>query len=127
MVKETTNTNNFELPEEGHYPDLEIVKVIRKDIKGFILYEWHFMAPDLTEIEITLFSSQMADLLRALKAEEPTSGKFIWDRDEVVGNHVSLNIVHAPDKKGIIRATITDVVKSDKPKKVIEREWDYDK
>lgn len=124
MVKETTNTNNFELPEEGHYADLEVSKVIRKEIKEFILYEWHFNNGG-DDLEITLFSSQMAELLRALGAVEISNGKFEWDRNEVIGYHVSLNVVHAQDKKGVMRASISDVVKLDKPK--AERGWDDDK
>ena len=124
MTKETTNTNNFELPEEKNYPNAEIVRVTRREIKGgYIIYEWMFNSGD-DEFSVSLFSSQMAEILRALGAKEVRIGKFEWDTQEVCGYTLSFNIIHSPDKKGVMRALVSDVKKLEKPKTKIEKAWD---
>jgi hypothetical protein len=79
---------------------------------GFIIYEWAFEAEEGGKpyyFSISLFSSQMADLLRAVGAQEVTKNKFLWDSDNVIGCTVEFNIVHAADKKGTIREQLSDI------------------
>lgn len=110
MSKEITETGRTLVPE-SHY-EATIQNVKRKEIKGFIIYEWSFEALVNDKpfyFGISLFSSQMADLLRSLGAKETTSNRFEWDTDEVIGVTVSFNLVHLADKKGVIRETLSDI------------------
>lgn len=110
-MKQATNTSERTLTPESHYEAM-INKVVRKEIKEFIIYEWSFEA--LVEgkpfyFKIGLFQSQMAELLRALGAIETAPGRFDWDDEEVIGHTLSFNLVHFTDKKGVIREQLSDI------------------
>lgn len=110
MAKQTTETGRSLIPESNYTATITEVKV--KEVKSFIIYEWSFEA--LVDdkpfyFKIGLFSSQMADLLRALGAKEVSTNRFEWDNEEVVGNTLSFNIVHVADKKGTIREQMSDI------------------
>lgn len=110
-MKHTTETGKTLIPE-SHYVAM-INNVKEKEIPGgYIVYEWSF------EIEgggkakyfsISMFSSQMADLLRALGCAETSKNKFEWDDEAVIGNTIEFNIVHVADKKGVIREQLSDI------------------
>ena len=109
-MKYTTETGRTLVPE-SHYVAM-INNVKEKTIKEFILYEWSFES----EVDnkayyfgLTLFSSQMADLLRALGCQETTKNKFEWDDADVIGNTIEFNICHIADKKGVIREVMSDI------------------
>ena len=110
-MEQVTDTNSSFLTPESHY-EATIEKVVRKEIKEFIIYEWHFEALVNDKpfyFKIGLFSSQCADILRALGAEEISKGKFKWDNESVVGNTLSFNLTHQADKKGVLRETLSDI------------------
>ena len=109
-MKYTTETGRTLVPE-SHYVAM-INNVKEKEIKEFILYEWSFesLVNDKPYyFGVTLFSSQMADLLRALGCTEITKNKFEWDSDAVIGNTIEFNIAHVPDKKGVVREVMSDI------------------
>lgn len=110
-MRQTTDTSGRNMIPEGHYEAM-ITKVVRKEIKEFIIYEWSFEAVVDEKpfyFKLGLFQSQMAELLRALKATEVSPNKFDWDDEAVVGESLSFNIVHVADKKGVIREQLADI------------------
>ena len=110
MSEQITDTGKTLIPE-GNY-DATITSVVKKEPKGFVIYEWNFetLKDDKTfYFKISLFSSQMTELLRALGAEEVTPNRFKWDDEKVVGNTLSFNLVHMADKKGVIREQLSDI------------------
>lgn len=110
MAKEITETGRTLIPE-SHYEAM-IQNVKRKDIKGFVIYEWAFEALVSDKpfyFQLGMFSSQMTELLRALGAKETTSNRFEWDMEEVIGITISFNLTHQEDKKGIMRETLSDI------------------
>lgn len=111
-AKQSTDTNGFSLVPENNY-DAMIRKVTKKEITGgFIIYEWNFESFVNEKpffFKISMFSSQMAELLRALGATEISKGKFDWDDEEVVGNTLNFNVVHVADKKGTLREQLSDI------------------
>ena len=111
-MEHTTDTNlNFLVPESNY--EAMITKILKKEIKpSVVIYEWHFEAlvdEKQFNFKIGMFSSQMADLLHVLGAEEVSNGKFKWNDDEQLGKNLSFNVVHFPDKNGKLRATLTDI------------------
>lgn len=111
-MKHTTDTSGRSLVPEDHYDNVMISKIVRKDIKGFTIYEWSFETL-VNDKEFTFklgfFTSQMADLLRVLGGKEVLPGKFDWDDEDMVGQHLSFNVVHVADKKGVIREQLSDI------------------
>lgn len=110
MAKQTTETGRTLIPE-SHYEAM-INSVKRKEIKEFIIYEWSFEALVSEKpfyFSISLFSSQMADLLKALGAKEVSKNKYEWDDEEVVGKTIEFNLVHVADKKGVLREQLSDI------------------
>jgi hypothetical protein len=111
MTKFTTETGRTLVPE-GHYVAM-INNVKEKDIPGgYIIYEWSFesLVNDKTfHFSISLFSSQMADLLRALGATETTKNKFEWEDSMAIGQTIEFNVCHSADKKGTIREQLSDI------------------
>lgn len=112
MTTERTNTSDRILVPEDHYEAM-INKVDRKEIKGgYIIYEWNFEAlvkEKTFYFKIGMFSSQMAELLRAIGAKEVSPNDFEWDRELVKGLTMSFNVVHTTDKKGVIREQLSDI------------------
>jgi hypothetical protein len=110
-MKQTTDTNsNFLVPESNY--EAMINKIVRKEIKEFIIYEWHFEALVNEKpfyFKIGMFSSQMADLLRALGCTEVSKGKFDWDDEEQIGKTISFTVAHVADKKGVLREVLSDI------------------
>ena len=107
MPKFTTETGRTLVPE-GHVVAM-INNVKEKEIPGgYIVYEWSFESED-KHFSMSMFSSQMSDLLRALGATEVTKNRFEWDSDAVIGNTIEFNIVHVADKKGVIREQMSDI------------------
>lgn len=110
MPKYTTETGRTLVPESHYVAMVRDVK--EKRVKEYVLYEWSFEA-EVNEkpfyFGLTMFSSQMADLLRALGAKEVTTNKFEWDTEDVIGLTVEFNVCHVPDKKGIIREQLSDI------------------
>lgn len=110
MAKQTTETGKTLIPESNY--EAMITKVRRKEVKEYIMYDWSFeslLEGKTFYFVITLFSSQMTDLLKALGATEVSKNKFEWDDESVIGNTLSFNIVHVEDKKGIIREQLSDI------------------
>lgn len=110
MTKEITETGRTLVPE-SHY-EATIQKIDRKEPKGFIIYEWKFEALVNDKpfyFGINLFSSQMAELLRALGAKETTANRFEWETEDYVGVTISFNLLHQADKKGVIREVLSDI------------------
>lgn len=110
MAKQTTDTSGKTLVPENHYPNVMVASVKRKEVKEFIIYEWVFESDDMT-FKLGMFASQMAELLRALGATEVSPNKFDWDDEAVIGEHLSFNVVHVADKKGVIREQLSDIKK----------------
>lgn len=111
MVKQSTDTTGRNLVPEGHYEAI-INKIVRKEPKGFIIYEWDFEAlvnDKAFYFKLGMFPSQMSELLRALGAIEVSQGRFEWDDEDYVGVTVEFNLAHIADKKGIIREQIADI------------------
>lgn len=109
-MKQTTETGKVLIPESNY--EATITKVRKKEVREYIMYDWSFesLVDDKPfYFVITLFSSQMSDLLKALGAKEVSKNKFEWDDQEVVGNTLSFNIVHVEDKKGIVREQLSDI------------------
>lgn len=110
-MKHTTETGRTLVPE-GNYTAM-INNVKEKDIPGgYTVYEWSFEIEEGSKskyFSISMFSSQMADLLRALNCQEVTKNKFEWDDEQVIGNTVEFNICHVADKKGTIREQMSDI------------------
>ena len=109
-MKHTTETGRSLVPE-GHYVAM-INNVKEKTIKEFILYDWSFEAQEGDKpyyFGLTMFSSQMSELLRALGATEVTKNKFEWDDEQVIGNTIEFNICHVADKKGVVREVMSDI------------------
>ena len=75
----TTETGRTLVPE-NHYIAM-INKVKEKTVREYILYEWSFEAEQDGEpfyFGLTMFSSQMGELLRALNCKEEPKNKFHW-------------------------------------------------
>lgn len=109
-MKHTTETGRTLVPE-GHYVAM-INNVKEKTIKEYILYDWSFECQEGENpyyFGLTMFSSQMADLLRALGCSETTKNKFEWEDEQVIGNTIEFNICHVADKKGVIREQMSDI------------------
>lgn len=110
---EITDTSNSNLPKEGHYPiaTLEIVK--KKKIKEiYTIYDFCFstvMDGENYGFTISLFPSQMSELLSALGAKELGRGKYEWDMEGVIGTNLSFTVAHQEDKKGTVRAVLADI------------------
>lgn len=130
MPKYTTETGRTLIPESNYQAMINNVK--EKTVKEYTMYEWSFEALVNEKpyyFGITLFSSQMADLLRALGCKEISKNKFEWDSDEIIGQTLSFNIVHVEDKKGVIREQMSDIKllsnipKVDDIKKLDEVQW----
>lgn len=107
----TTETGRTLTPE-GHNVAM-ITNVKEKEIPGgYIVYEWSFEKEEDNNVKyfgLTMFSSQMADLLRALGCQEVIKNRFEWESEQVIGNTIEFNIVHAADKKGVIREQMADI------------------
>lgn len=121
-MKYTTETGKSLIPE-SHYVAM-INNVKQKEVKEFILYDWSFESVVNEKpyyFGISFFSSQMADLLRALGCQEVTKNKFEWDSEAVIGNTIEFNLAHVADKKGVIREVMSDIkllsVNTSTPKK----------
>lgn len=110
-MKYTTETGRTLIPE-GHIVAM-INNVKEKEIPGgYIIYEWSFECEENGNVKyfnLSTFSSQMVDLLRALNCQEVTKNKFEWDSEEVIGNTIEFNICHVADKKGVIREQMSDI------------------
>lgn len=110
MSEQYTDTGKTLVPES--YYEAMITAVVKKEPKGFLMYEWKFETlknDKLFYFSITLFASQMSELLKALGAEEVTPNRFKWDDEKVIGNTISFNLVHVADKKGVIREQLSDI------------------
>lgn len=127
MTKYTTDTSARSLVPENHYDNAMVTRVVRKEIKEFIIYEWSFetLVNDREfNFKIGFFPSQMAELLRTLGAKEISTNKFEWDDADVVGQHLSFNVVHVADKKGTLREQLSDIkLITDQPKSVNDIQW----
>lgn len=106
----TTETGRTLIPESNYVAMINNVK--QKTVKEFIIYDWSFEA----EVEgkpfyfgLSMFSSQMGDLLRALGCKEEPKNKFTWKSEDVIGNTIEFNICHVADKKGVIREQLSDI------------------
>jgi hypothetical protein len=111
MSKFVTETGRTLVPE-GHIVAM-INNVKEKEIPGgYIVYEWSFEAEEgdkAKHFSLSMFSSQMAELLRVLGAVEVSKNKFNWESDDVIGNTLEFNIVHVADKKGVLREQMSDI------------------
>lgn len=111
MTKHTTETGRTLLPEDHYVAMINNVK--EKEIPGgYIVYEWSFEADGgdkAKHFSLSMFSSQMADLLRALGCQEVSKNRFEWDDEQVIGNTIEFNVVHVVDKKGVIREQMSDI------------------
>lgn len=110
MAEQYTDTGKTLIPEDNY--EAMITHVTKKEPKGFIMYEWKFEALKNDKpfyFNITLFSSQMTELLRALGAEEVSNNRFKWDDEAVIGKTISFNLAHIADKKGVLRETMSDI------------------
>ena len=118
-MKYTTETGRTLLPE-GHVVAM-INNVKEKEIPGgYIVYEWSFEAEEggkAKYFSLSMFSSQMSDLLRALGAQEVSKNRFEWDSEQIIGNTIEFNIVHVADKKGVIREQMSDIKMLSSPSK----------
>lgn len=120
MPKFTTETGRTLLPE-GHVVAM-INNVKEKEIPGgYIIYEWAFESEEdgkAKYFSMSMFSSQMADLLRALGYSEVSKNRFEWDSEQCIGLTIEFNIVHVADKKSVIREQMSDIkLLSEVPKK----------
>lgn len=131
MTKEVTSTSQFDLPREAHYDCAMIETCKKKKIKEvYTIYEFGFstvLDGDNYGFVLSLFPSQMDELLKAIGAKEIGKSKYEWDMEECIGTNLSFNITHSPDKKGELRAVISDVklaTPSDKPKSPNNIAWE---
>lgn len=110
-MKYTTETGRTLLPEGPVVAMITNVK--EKEIPGgYIVYEWAFETEEDGKskyFSLSMFSSQMSDLLRILGATEVTKNRFEWDSDQFIGNTIEFNIVHVADKKGVVREQMSDI------------------
>lgn len=127
-MKYTTETGRTLIPE-GHIVAM-ITNVKEKEIPGgYVVYEWAFEAEEggkAKYFSLSMFSSQMSELLKVLGAIEVTKNKFEWDSDDMIGNTIEFNICHVPDKKGTVREQMADIkllTKSPKTEKKDEIVW----
>lgn len=109
-MKYITETGRTLVPE-SHYVAM-INNVKEKTVKEFILYDWSFEAEldgKAYYFGLSMFSSQMGDLLKTLGCLEISKNKYEWDSEQVIGNTIEFNICHVADKKGIIREQMSDI------------------
>lgn len=129
-MRYTTETGRTLVPE-GHVVAM-ITNVKEKEIPGgYIVYEWAFECEEGDKAKyfsMSMFSSQMSDLLRVLGATEVTKNRFEWSSEDVIGNTIEFNIVHAADKKGVIREQMSDIKMLSAPSKQEKQEiaWGED-
>lgn len=110
-MKYTTDTSGRNLVPENNY-EATIQTIVRKEPKGFVIYEWAFEAlvnEKSFYFKLGMFPSQMEELLKALGATESSPHKFDWESDDYIGITLSFNLCHQADKKGVIREVISDV------------------
>lgn len=110
MPEYTTETGRTLIPESRYKAMINSVK--EKKVREYTMYEWSFEAfvdGKPFYFGITLFSSQMGDLLRALKAEEVTTNRFKWTSEGVIGHTLEFTLVHVADKKGVLREQLSDI------------------
>lgn len=99
MSRETTDTNsqfNDAIPD-GTY-DFEVHKVVRKEIKGKVGYEWSLDYGDQNGKQL-FWPNQMGDLLRLLGCKETAPGKFDWETDLMEGQTFKATVSRKEDKK----------------------------
>lgn len=108
MAKQSTNTSENTLPEQGFYDIATVESVKKKKIKEvYTAYQWTFSTAK-GNVSILMFSSAMGELLKALGAIETSPNNFDWDDEEVIGKHISFNLLHK-EIKGQLRAVLSDI------------------
>ena len=125
MTKETVNTN-YELPAPSRY-NLYVESLTRKCGKrdpSVIFYSLRVITQTEKPLafNVAYFKNQMDELLRALGAEEPKSGVFEFDPDEMSGKWITASVDIAPDKAGIDRASLSNIVAYSAPETGVN--WD---
>jgi hypothetical protein len=100
MSHESTDTNsqypNKEIPDGRH--NFTVEKVVGKTLGKAYGYVWTLEEKEVL-YEQVLFGSEMKELLKILKCNEVSPGKFEWDTDQVNGLSFSVDVSHVPDKK----------------------------
>lgn len=127
---ERTNTSNTNLPREGHYAIAMLETVKKKKIKEvYTIYDFGFstvLDGENYGFVISFFPSQMSELLVALGAKEIGKNDYEWSMEDVIGSNLSFMIVHQTDKKGTVRAVMTDIksVTVSAPKTPADVNWE---
>ncbi len=114
MSREYTDTNsdfnNEPLPDGKQ--TFRVVSV-RKHMKGETkMYFWTLTYGDGKEGVQLLLPSQMNGLLRLLGATEPKPNEFDWETELMEGKYFDALVKHEPDKKGVVRQTMSEFTKT---------------
>lgn len=101
MTQESTDTAsqfNDNIPDGPH--EFEIVKVVRKEIKGKKAYEWTLEYED-GEGKVLTWPNKAGPLLALLGAKEDPDikGRYLWETETMQGKTFKATISHDADKK----------------------------
>lgn len=115
MVKERTDVSRFSLFPEGFYEfTVERKPEKFKTPSGKGTYrKWYFgtiINGQKRTFQTAMFSWDSKDLLIALGGIVCEDGEIEWDDEEVIGKKFQAEVVHLPDYKGVIRATLQNIV-----------------
>lgn len=130
---ERTDTMGSELKPTGRYI-LTIERVLKSSIgkeggPQYPGYKWFFHIDhfdgetDITDFNIFMFKSQMAEILRAVDAKEVSPEVFEWEMNDVKGKRIECQLVHVEikDKK---REQLIEIKKVEKQAESGEVAWD---
>jgi hypothetical protein len=112
MVRETTNTERFELFPEGQYK-FTVVGKPEKIKTGKTSYrKWIFSYEgyngNLRKVSFIIFPWESEELLLAVGGNK-VKGGVDWDDDQVDGKVIEADVVHEADNRGTTRAKIKNV------------------
>ena len=109
MSREQTDTNSqFDDEISNGTYKFEVVKVVRKEIKGKKAYEWELEYKNADKVDMIgkqlFWPNQISGLLRVLKCKETTPGVFDWDTDLMEGKEFIATIAREPSKKDLSKS-----------------------
>lgn len=119
MSRESTDTNSdfANEPIEDGRKTFKVISV-RKHMKGDTkMYFWELEYEGNQGTQL-LLPSMMGDLLRVLGCTETKKNEFDWETELMEGKSFEATVVHAVDKKGVMRQNMSEFAASKKEDEV---------
>lgn len=113
MVRERTNTSQFNLIPEAHYI-FRIDGIPQKKETNKSSYRvWKMLYNEhgtTKRASFVFFPWTSRELLLAVGGEEVDSKNVDWDPDLVDGKLIECDVIHEPDKDGNMREKLTNII-----------------